>query len=76
MPSRAIAPKRRGGTSRRTASDTSGIGTPSPPGYFGNINQRVTSAGTGTTATTRGVSPRLHVGEIPWHSGVGTGRRG
>jgi hypothetical protein len=75
-PKSSIAPKRRhGGTSRRTASDTSGIGTPSPPLHHFN-NQRVTSVGAGTSTTTRGVSQRLHVGEIPWHSGVGTGRRG
>ena len=38
VPKSSIAPKRRGGMSRRTASDTSGIGTPSPPGYFGNTS--------------------------------------
>jgi hypothetical protein len=74
-PKSSIAPKRR--TTRRTASDTSGIGTPSPPLGTGPINNpRVTSAGAGLgTGTTRGVSPRLHVSEIPWHSGFGTGRR-
>ncbi|KAF8268543.1 hypothetical protein EI94DRAFT_1727509 [Lactarius quietus] len=74
-PKSSIAPKRR--TTRRTASDTSGIGTPSPPLGSGPINNpRVTSAGAGMgAATTRGLSPRLHVSEIPWPSGVGTGRR-
>ncbi|KAH9024811.1 kinase-like protein [Lactarius pseudohatsudake] len=75
-PKSSIAPKRR--TTRRTASDTSGIGTPSPPLGTGPMmnNPRVTSAGAGLgTGTTRGVPPRLHVGDIPWQPGVGTGRR-
>ncbi|KAI9436677.1 hypothetical protein H4582DRAFT_2099732 [Lactarius indigo] len=55
-PKSSIAPKRR--TTRRTASDTSGIGTPSPPLGTGPINNpRVTSAGAGLGAgTTRGLS--------------------
>ncbi|KAH8978423.1 hypothetical protein EDB86DRAFT_3108722 [Lactarius hatsudake] len=67
-PKSSIAPKRR--TTRRTTSDTSGIGTPSPPLGTGPTinNPRVTSAGAGTT---RGLSPRLHVGGIPWQPGVG-----
>jgi len=75
-PKSSIAPKRRG-TTRRTASDTSGIGTPSPPLGTGHMNNpRVTSAGAGLAANTaRGLSPRLHVGDIPWQSSVGTGRR-
>ncbi|KAH9042831.1 hypothetical protein EDB84DRAFT_1674765 [Lactarius hengduanensis] len=39
-------------------------------------NPRVTSAGAGLgTGTTRGLSPSLHVGDIPWQPGVDTGRR-
>jgi hypothetical protein len=78
-PKSSIAPKRRTGTTRRTASDTSGIGTPSPPLGTGFLNNpRVTSvggAGVVAAGTTRGLSPRLHVGDIPWQSGIGTGRR-
>jgi len=50
-PKSTIAPKKRvsaPGAPRRTASDTSGLCTPSPPSFvFGSINPRVTSAGTG-----------------------------
>ena len=80
-PKSSIAPKRRTIGSRRTASDTSGIGTPSPPLGMGTgplSNPRVTSAGAGLgVGTTRGLPgpPRLHVGDIPWQSGIGTGRR-
>jgi hypothetical protein len=56
-PKSTIAPKKRvsaPGAPRRTASDTSGLCTPSPPSFvFGSINPRVTSAGTGTTSKTR-----------------------
>jgi len=75
-PKSAIAPKKR---ARRTASDTSGLGTPSPPFGTGPLIARVTSAGAGTTGTgvgadtSKGPSPRLR--DIPWLSGVGTGRR-
>ena len=66
-----IAPKKR---ARRTASDTSGLGTPSPPFGTGPVpmSARVTSAGPGagtSAGTSRGVSPRLRVGDILWHSG-------
>jgi len=73
-PKSAIAPKKR---TRRTASDTSGLGTPSPPFGTGPLNARVTSAGAGVgvSADTRGPSPRLRAGDIPWLSGTGTGRR-
>jgi hypothetical protein len=92
-PKSAIAPKKRAPVARRTASDTSGLGTPSPPFGTGLLISRVTSAGAGTATataggagtsgtsgigadTSRGPSPRLRVGDIPWLSGVGTGRRG
>ncbi|KAF8489636.1 kinase-like protein [Russula emetica] len=56
-PKSTIAPKKRvsaPGAPRRTASDTSGLCTPSPPSFvFGSINPRVTSAGTGTTSKAR-----------------------
>jgi hypothetical protein len=67
----SIAPKKR---ARRTASDTSGIHTPSPPFGTGPLNPRITSAGT-NASTSRGLSPRLRIGEIPWQAGIGTGRR-
>jgi hypothetical protein len=69
-PKSSIAPKRR---ARRTASDTSGMCTPSPPLGSGLVSTRITSAG-GGAGTGRGPSPRLRIGEIPWRSGVGTGR--
>ncbi|KAH8978420.1 hypothetical protein EDB86DRAFT_3108718 [Lactarius hatsudake] len=70
----STAPKRR--ATRRPASDMSDIDTPSPPLGTGPMdNPRIASAGTGlAVGTTRGLSPRLRVGNIPWHSGVGTGR--
>ncbi|KAH9952501.1 hypothetical protein BC827DRAFT_1159698 [Russula dissimulans] len=76
-PKSAIAPKKR---TRRTASDTSGLGTPSPPFGTGPIpmGARVTSAGPGagtSAGTSRGVSPRLRVGDISWQTGAGSGRR-
>lgn len=84
-PKSAIAPKKRAPVARRTASDTSGLGTPSPPFGTGLLISRVTSAGAGTAGgagtsgigadTSRGPSPRLRVGDIPWLSGMGTGRR-
>jgi len=56
-PKSTIAPKKRvsaPGAPRRTASDTSGLCTPSPPSFvFGPINPRATSAGTGTTSKAR-----------------------
>jgi hypothetical protein len=56
-PKSTIAPKKRvsaPGAPRRTASDTSGLCTPSPPSFvFGSINPRATSAGTGTTSKAR-----------------------
>ncbi|KAH9009735.1 hypothetical protein EDB84DRAFT_1657043 [Lactarius hengduanensis] len=75
VPKSSTAPKRR--ATRRPASDTSDIGTPSPPPSTGSMdNPRVASAGTGlAVGTTRGLSPRLHVGDIPRQSSVGTGRR-
>jgi hypothetical protein len=85
-PKSAIAPKKRGPIARRTASDTSGLGTPSPPLVgVAPLISRATSAGGGVAAgvgtlgfgadTSRGPSPRLRVGDIPWLSGAGTGRR-
>lgn len=83
-PKSAIAPKKR---TRRTASDTCGIGTPSPTfgttgSGLGLINSRVTSAGAvagvGTSVGMgRGLSPRLRIGDILWQTGtgIGTGRR-
>ena len=56
-PKSTIAPKKRvsaPGAPRRTASDTSGLCTPSPPSFvFGSINTRATSAGTGTMSKAR-----------------------
>jgi hypothetical protein len=56
-PKSTIAPKKRvsaPGAPRRTASDTSGLCTPSPPSFvFGSINSRATSAGTGTGTTSK-----------------------
>ncbi|KAI9507778.1 kinase-like protein [Russula earlei] len=68
-PKSTIAPKKR---ARRTASDTSGMTTPSPPFGTGPVNARITSAGAGTN---RGLSPRLRVGDILWQPGAGTGWR-
>jgi hypothetical protein len=56
-PKSTIAPKKRvsaPGAPRRTASDTSGLCTPSPPSFvFGSISSRATSAGTGAGATSK-----------------------
>ncbi|KAI0299616.1 hypothetical protein BC826DRAFT_932423 [Russula brevipes] len=83
-PKSSIAPKKR---TRRTASDTCGIDTPSPPfgttgSGLGLINSRVTSAGAAAGVGTsvgmgRGLSPRLRIGDILWQTGngFGTGRR-
>ena len=81
-----IAPKKRT-AARRTASDTSGMGTPSPPFGTGPVSARITSAGAGAgagtgtgagagpTGTSKGLSPRLRVSDISWQPSMGTGRR-
>jgi hypothetical protein len=63
-PKSTIAPKKRisaPGSTRRTASDTSGICTPSPSPFITNlVNPRVTSAGSGTGTGTGTTSRARH----------------